>query len=65
MKQFTILGGGMEYAITEHWTGRLEYDYFRFPVKGLFFTGPAAPGPVGGSVGFNLNEIKVIMAYKF
>jgi outer membrane immunogenic protein len=60
------VGGGVEYAITEHWTGRIEYDYFKFPSRGLAFGGPAAaPSTPGGSVGINLNEIKGIMAYKF
>jgi outer membrane immunogenic protein len=62
------VGGGVEYAITEHWTGRLEYDYFKFTSKAFAFSGPAAV-PVfaapGGAVGINLNEIKGIMAYKF
>jgi outer membrane immunogenic protein len=61
------VGGGVEYALTEHWTGRLEYDFFKFPSKGFTFQGnttPAMPAS-GGQVGFNLNEIKAIMAYKF
>jgi outer membrane immunogenic protein len=62
------VGGGAEYAITEHWTARIEYDYFAFPSKSFSFSGPAAvpPGGMpGGAVGINLNEIKGIMAYKF
>jgi outer membrane immunogenic protein len=57
------VGGGVEYAVTEHWTARVEYDYFRFPVKGIFFGGPA--GNVNGNIGIKLNEAKLIMAYKF
>jgi outer membrane immunogenic protein len=59
------VGGGVEYALTEHWTGRLEYDYFKFPSKGFTFQGNTIPTIGGGLVGFNLNEIKAIMAYKF
>jgi outer membrane immunogenic protein len=62
------VGGGAEYAITEHWTARIEYDYFKFASKAIAFSGPAAPGlgnAPGGTVGINLNEIKGIMAYKF
>ena len=65
-------GGGVEYAITEHWIGRIAYDYFTFPMRGVIFTGSAIPSPgilvnsgAGGSVGVKLNEIKAIMAYKF
>ena len=28
------VGGGLEYAVTEHWTTRIEYDYLKFPAKG-------------------------------
>jgi outer membrane immunogenic protein len=57
------VGGGVEYAVTEHWTARVEYDFFKFPVKGIFVAGPA--GNLNGNIGINLNEAKVIMAYKF
>jgi opacity protein-like surface antigen len=61
------IGGGVEYAVTDHWTGRLEYDYLRFASRGLTFQGTATPGltVVAGTVGLNLGEIKAIMAYKF
>jgi opacity protein-like surface antigen len=59
------VGGGFEYAITEHWTGRVEYDYFKFPVKGFAFTGSTIPANGNGTVGINLNELKGIVAYKF
>jgi outer membrane immunogenic protein len=57
------VGGGVEYAVTEHWTARVEYDYFKFPVRGLFVAGPA--GNQNGNIGINFNEAKLIMAYKF
>jgi outer membrane immunogenic protein len=58
------VGAGVEYAFTEHWTTRLEYDYLRFPSKGSVFSGP---GPLNsaGSVGINLNELKLTVANKF
>jgi outer membrane immunogenic protein len=62
------VGGGAEYAITEHWTARIEYDYFAFSSKAFSFAGPAAVPPgitPGGTVGINFNEIKGIVAYKF
>ena len=62
------VGGGVEYAVTEHWTTRIEYDYLRFPAKGFVFTGQGvgiAPLNVGGTVGINLSEIKLIVANKF
>ena len=62
------IGGGVEYAVTDHWTGRIEYDYFRFPAKSFTFAGTANPAiapNVSGIVGLNVGEIKAIMAYKF
>jgi outer membrane immunogenic protein len=62
------VGGGAEYAITEHWTARLEYDYLKFASKAFAFTGPGAvpiTSTPGGLVAINLNEIKAIMSYKF
>jgi outer membrane immunogenic protein len=58
------VGAGAEYAFTEHWTTRLEYDYLRFPSKGSVFSGP---GPLNsaGSVGISLNELKLTVANKF
>lgn len=62
------VGGGVEYAVTDHWTGRLEYDYLRFASKGLTYQGTATPPlvlNVSGTAGLNLGEIKAVMAYKF
>jgi outer membrane immunogenic protein len=59
------VGGGVEYAVTDHWTGRVEYDYLRFPAKALSFQGNATPPLVGSTIGLNISQIKLIMAYKF
>jgi len=58
------VGAGAEYAFTEHWTTRLEYDYLRFPSKGSVFSGPGPLNSAGG-VGINLNELKLTVANKF
>ncbi len=56
-------GGGLEYAITEHWIARAEYDFFKFPTKALLVSPSAAPGNV--QIGIDLNEAKGGIAYKF
>jgi len=68
-------GGGVDYAFTEHWIARLEYDYFKFSTsKSLLFSeSSAACRPAlgsscitgNGTVGFNLSEAKAAIAYKF
>jgi outer membrane immunogenic protein len=58
------VGGGAEYAFTDHWTVRLEYDYFKFPTKATTFSGPASPS-IGGQVGLSLGQILGYVSYKF
>jgi outer membrane immunogenic protein len=57
------VGGGIEYAMTEHWTTRVEYDYFGFSTKGYILSGPSANQ--SANVGIKLNEIKAGVGYKF
>jgi outer membrane immunogenic protein len=58
------IGGGVEYAVTEHWTARIEYDYLKFAAKSFVFSGPPAINQ-GGTVGISLSELKLIIANKF
>jgi outer membrane immunogenic protein len=58
------VGGGVEYAITEHWIGRVEYDYLKFASKGLTFAGPSV-NTIGAAVGLNINEVRGAISYKF
>jgi outer membrane immunogenic protein len=57
------VGGGLDYAFTEHWIARLEYDYFKFSSKSFAFSGGKLNG--GGIVSLSLNEAKGAIAYKF
>jgi outer membrane immunogenic protein len=53
------LGGGLEYAFTDNWLGRVEYRYYGFPDKDL-------DGPAGlGDVSLSTNTITAGIAYKF
>lgn len=58
------VGGGAEYAFTDHWIVRIEYDFFQFPVKSFGFGGPLGTS-VTGAVGFNMNQLIGAVSYKF
>ena len=53
------LGGGVEYAFTDNWIGRVEYRYYDFGDKDL-------DGPAGlGSLDVNTSTLTLGVAYKF
>src|SRR5262249_24754354 len=54
------IGGGVDWAVTEHWIARLDYEYINAPTK-QFQLSP----PVNTQVSVKLNELRVGMAYKF
>jgi outer membrane immunogenic protein len=50
-----LIGIGLEYAFTNNWTAKFEYDFLGFPAKDVGFrtacvTTPALCGPLGGVV---------------
>jgi outer membrane immunogenic protein len=55
------LGGGVDWAITEHWIARGEYDYMNLPTRAETVSAPAGTVQVGG----HFNELKAGIAYKF
>jgi outer membrane immunogenic protein len=56
------VGGGIDWAVTEHWIARAEYDYFNMPTTAFqLATTPPAASQMGGK----FNEIRLGMAYKF
>lgn len=60
------VGGGVEWAVTEHWIARFAYDWLRFDSKPITFNGSLLGHPtVDGGVGVTLNEFKAIIEYKF
>jgi outer membrane immunogenic protein len=55
------IGGGLDYAFTDHWIARVEYDYLNFPARGL-----QVSSPIGNTqVGVKFNQAKGGIAYKF
>jgi len=53
------IGGGMEYAFTDNWLGRVEYRYYGFPDKDIDGAGGL------GEVSLNTQTITAGIAYKF
>ena len=53
-------GAGLEYALSENWTARVEYDYLGFGSKQLNFT-PL----VTSNADLNVQEVKAGFDYKF
>jgi outer membrane immunogenic protein len=53
------LGGGVEYAFTDNWLGRVEYRYYGFDNADLDGAGPL------GNVDLNSQTVSVGIAYKF
>ena len=53
------LGGGVEYAFTDNWIGRVEYRHYDFGDKDL-------DGPAGlGSIDLNTSALTMGVACKF
>ena len=57
-------GAGLEYALTQNWTARVEYDYLGFGSKQLTFTTPAR-GTLTSNADLNVQEVKAGFDYKF
>jgi outer membrane immunogenic protein len=54
-------GAGLEYAISQNWTARVEYDYLGFGSQTLNFANTAATP----SASLNVQEVKAGFNYKF
>lgn len=66
------VGTGVEYALTSHWSAKIEYDYLRFADQDVatphdFFFGPAGFAPNGQRVSFSedMHTVKLGVNYRF
>ena len=57
------MGGGIEYAFTRNWSGKVEYNYMDFGTKDLNFCGGGYCDPF--RVFQRLHEVKVGLNYRF
>ena len=57
-------GAGIEFALAQNWTAKVEYLYVSLQI-GSCSTGCPAPGPAGATVSLNENLARVGVNYKF
>ncbi|HVU42386.1 MAG TPA: outer membrane beta-barrel protein [Xanthobacteraceae bacterium] len=57
-------GAGLEYAIDQNWSARVEYDYLGFGSQAMNFTTPAL-GTVSSNTSLNVQEIKAGLNFRF
>jgi outer membrane immunogenic protein len=57
-------GAGLEYAIDQNWSAKLEYDYLGFGSQAMNFTTPAL-GAVTSNTSLNVQEIKAGLNFRF
>jgi outer membrane immunogenic protein len=57
-------GGGLEYALDNHWSARVEYDYLGFGSQPLNFTTPVL-GPITSNATLNVQEVKAGINFRF
>jgi outer membrane immunogenic protein len=60
-----VAGAGIEYALTDNVSARVEYDYFGFGSKTYNFAQVVAPSIVPASIRSSLNEITFGVNYRF
>jgi outer membrane immunogenic protein len=59
------VGGGVEYALTPHWSARLEYDFIDLLSHGIVLTGPAPFGSQPANVDFTIQKVVGGVNYRF
>ena len=57
-------GAGIEYALDDNWSAKIEYDYLGFGSQAMNFTTPVV-GTVSSNAGLNVQEIKAGLNFRF
>jgi outer membrane immunogenic protein len=57
------VGAGLEYALDDHWSAKIEYDYLGFGSQNMNFTTPLES--VSSSANLNLQEVKAGINFRF
>jgi len=58
------VGAGLEYAISQNWSARLEYDYLGLGSQGLNFT-TATPTTYSSNASLGVQEVKAGLSFRF
>ena len=58
------VGAGVEWAVWENWSVKLEYDYLDFGSRTVTFNDPLS-GPANISVSQRISEVKLGVNYRF
>ncbi len=56
-------GAGLEYALDDNWSAKIEYDYLSFGSQSMSFSTPLET--VGSSASLNVQEIKAGLNFRF
>jgi opacity protein-like surface antigen len=57
------VGAGLEYALDDHWSAKIEYDYLDFGQQSINFTTPIES--VNSSASLNVQEVKAGLNFRF
>ncbi|MGH6676575.1 MAG: outer membrane protein [Xanthobacteraceae bacterium] len=57
------VGAGLEYALDDNWSAKIEYDYLGFGAQNMNFTTPLES--VSSNAGLNVQEIKAGLNFRF
>jgi outer membrane immunogenic protein len=60
-----MLGAGAEYAFTENWSAKIEYNYLGFATKSLRFTEPTGVAQMDADVREQIHLVKVGINYRW
>jgi outer membrane immunogenic protein len=58
------VGAGLEYALDDNWSAKIEYDYLGFGPQSMNFTTPIV-GSVSSSASLNVQEVKAGINFRF
>lgn len=63
MRKGWTVGAGLEYALNDNWSAKIEYDYLGFGSQAMSFTTPLEK--VGSNASLNVQEIKAGVNFRF